>query len=239
MGCGEVSANAGANAARIAIRAERISFYVAMGGPEMPNARAAELLGVSVKTVNRYRAGLIAAGAVTRRPAGPAALQPCGTLAAVRRHYRRGEACAECRLAEARAGDGQAGTLTPDYREKRNNMPDVPLYQWRARVYPWAQRAIAAVEAVHGEPEPTCACGAPLEERRARNPGGRCETCDPAPPPPPASPPPVHFLGPSDEPACHVTGNTTSTTDPGKVTCLVCLRSRVLARARAGRMVSS
>jgi hypothetical protein len=230
---------AAANAARAAVRAQRISFYVSMGGPGMPDADAAVLLGVSARTVERYRGGLRDAGVIGPRPPGPPPAEPCGTAAAGRRHYRRGEHCEVCRAAQARARAQAPATLTPDHREKRNDMPVVPYYRHGARTYPWAQRAIAAAEAVHGRPVPTCLCGAPLTERRGRDFGGQCETCDPGTAPAAASPAPMHFLDAADEPACHATGNTTSTTDPGKVTCLVCLRSRALALALAGRMVMS
>lgn len=238
-------ATAASNAARAAIRAERVSFYVAIGGPGMPNAAAAALLGVTVKTVSRYRAGLIAAGAVTRRPPGPAPAEPCGTTAAWRRHMRRRETpCPGCRMAAARDRADRPAVLMPDYREKRNDMPDVPLYRWRPRgdrpAYPWAARAIAAAEAVHGAPEPTCLCGGPLPEASARNPHALCAACEPPKPPKPSAPPAVlHFLDGAGEPACRGTGSTVSTTDPRKVTCRVCLRSRALARDLAGRMVMS
>jgi hypothetical protein len=153
-------------------------------------------------------------------------------------------------MAAARDRAGQPATLTPDHREKRNDMPEVPLYRWRplgARpAYPWAARAIAAAEAVHGPPEPTCLCGRPLlPERLSRNPAALCAACEP---PEPSVPPRVlHFADPDGDPAveaaCHVGGNTAVTDDPGKVTCRVCLRSRALARAvaraLAGRMVMS
>lgn len=60
---------------------------------------------------------------------------PYGTLAACRRHYRRGEkpceACSQAqrrRWAERKGTD--AGNLSPDYREIRNGLPFVP-YRYR------------------------------------------------------------------------------------------------------------
>lgn len=110
----------------------------------------------------------------------------------------------------------------------------VPFYQWRARSYAWAKRAIAQAEAVHGPPKPTCDCGRLLPERRSRDPHARCDTCDP-----PYVPPVMHFIGPRDEPACRIPGDTIATDNPRKVTCGACLRTRVLAAARAPRMVTA
>jgi hypothetical protein len=82
-------------------------------------------------------------------------LQPCGTLAAARRHYRHGEKpCPACLAANARAkagGSGQALTATPDYGGRRNGLPLVP-YRYQARRYPWAQRVLATAEARFGTP---------------------------------------------------------------------------------------
>lgn len=229
-----MSTNTGSAAARAAVRAERISFYVSMGGPQMPNAAAAALLGVAVKTISNYRTGLLAAGVVGRRQPGPPAGEACGTPAASQRHARRGEPpCHDCRMARATARAQDGGTLIPDPREKRNNMPDVPLYQWRARVYPWALRAIAAAEAVHGAPQPTCRCGAPLSEYRSRNPGGQCETCEPGGPAVPERAGHVHYAS-SGSPACrNAGGNPQLTGDPHLVTCQNCARAGDLAAARA------
>jgi hypothetical protein len=83
---------------------------------------------------------------------------PCGTPAALRRHLRNGEKpCEECRLAGIRYGADRRGNpaarmLEPDRREVRNHLPIVPFYSYRARTYPWAQRAIQHAEAVHGKP---------------------------------------------------------------------------------------
>lgn len=52
----------------------------------------------------------------------------------------------------------------------------VPMYSYRERSYAWAKRSIAAAEAVHGEPVPTCLCGARLDENTARH-GELCEDC--------------------------------------------------------------
>ena len=44
----------------------------------------------------------------------------------------------------------------------RNGLREV-AYEYRARAYPWAQRAIERAEAEHGPPRPVCAgCGAPM-----------------------------------------------------------------------------
>lgn len=51
----------------------------------------------------------------------------------------------------------------------------VPRYAWRARSYPWAQRVLAAAEAEHGQPEPTCLCGAVVTYRDGRI--VRCGAC--------------------------------------------------------------
>jgi hypothetical protein len=82
-------------------------------------------------------------------------LKPCGTPAAYRRHYRRGELpCPACRGADARRKPGSrgAGAVPADDGPARNGLPIVP-YAYRARTYPWAQRALAAAEAAHGAPE--------------------------------------------------------------------------------------
>ena len=54
-----------------------------------------------------------------------------------------------------RQGKGPASAGTADYREPpRNGLPVAP-YRWRARTYPWAQRALAAAIARYGTPEGT------------------------------------------------------------------------------------
>ncbi|HMH94944.1 MAG TPA: hypothetical protein VK586_28150 [Streptosporangiaceae bacterium] len=114
----------------------------------------------------------------------------------------------------------------------------IPRYEWRARVYPMAQRAIGIAEAEHGPPVPTCPCGLPLPEVRSRNPHARCETCRPGPlPGGPASV--LHFLNLEDEPACHVAGEYEAITDPRKVTCRACLRTTAIAVELAARMVTA
>ncbi len=95
-------------------------------------------------------------------------LAPCGTPAAARRHKRRGEPLDyACRVAEsyreavrrARSkglpvpGIGAVADRIPDTRAVRNGLPQPVGYVWRARTYPWAQRAIARAEAIHGQPE--------------------------------------------------------------------------------------
>ena len=116
-------------------------------------------------------------------------------------------------------------------------MSTVPHYQWRARTYAWAQRAIAQAEAVHGPPELTCVCGGPITAERATY-SRRCETCDP--PAPAAASVILHFLDWRDKPACRATGATTSTANPRTVTCGACLRTRVLTRVLAwDRMVTA
>ena len=64
--------------------------------------------------------------------------KPCGTSAAIRRHYRRGEPlCDACRLAEHEI-QGITGDMTPDTREVRNDLPVLKPYRyggaaaWRA-----------------------------------------------------------------------------------------------------------
>lgn len=84
-------------------------------------------------------------------------LKPCGTPAAYRRHQRRGELpCASCRAEAARhrrPGSRGAGALpAADDGPARNGLPIVP-YAWRARSYPWAQRALAAAIARYGNPD--------------------------------------------------------------------------------------
>jgi hypothetical protein len=62
----------------------------------------------------------------------------------------------------------------PVARGFRNGLAETP-YEYRARAYPWAQRAIAAAEAQHGKPVPVCGtCGG----RLVYNGGwGRCAEC--------------------------------------------------------------
>jgi len=116
---------------------------------------------------------------------------------------------------------------------------EVPLYSYRARSYPWALRAIAAAEAVHGPPEPTCRCGGPLPEYRARNPGGQCETCEPGMLVIPARPGQVHYEAGGD-PACRNGGASPQLTgDPRLVTCGACERTTACLEELGRRMVSS
>ena len=85
-----------------------------------------------------------------------ATLKPCGTPPAHRRHYRRGELpCVSCRAADARRKPGSRGAgaqPAADDGPARNGLPVVP-YAYKARTYPWAQRALAAAIARHGTPE--------------------------------------------------------------------------------------
>lgn len=78
-----------------------------------------------------------------------------------------------------------AAAITTDYgghgvavrqRGTRNGLPLTVPYAYRARRYPWAQRANAAAEARYGKPRPVCVCGAPLRHEQAAF-GGRCERC--------------------------------------------------------------
>lgn len=98
----------------------------------------------------------MAAAARDRRaglPAGPgrggwerdeADLAPCGTAAAAKRHQRRGEPpCHACKLA--------ASYYYAVHRARKRGLPFTG-YVWRARRYPWAERAIARAEAIHGQP---------------------------------------------------------------------------------------
>lgn len=120
-----------------------------------------------------------------------------------------------------------------------SGLAEVPRYQWRARRYPWALRAIAAAEAVHGEPEPTCRCGGPLPEYRSRNPGGQCEACEPNKlVDPPGRPGHVHYDADGD-PACHNGGRSALTCDPGLVTCQACSRTTACLEELAARMVTA
>jgi hypothetical protein len=71
---------------------------------------------------------------VTTTP-GPPVTQPCGTPAACRRHYRRGEKpCDACLAANRRQHAERHGHLaeaqTLDLREIRNGLP-VRLYRYR------------------------------------------------------------------------------------------------------------
>ena len=84
-------------------------------------------------------------------------LVPCGTPAAARRHQRRGEpvcfACLEAARLDKALRTGVTRTIQrPDPRPVRNNLPDTPGYQWRARRYPWAEQILARAEAEHGRP---------------------------------------------------------------------------------------
>jgi hypothetical protein len=57
-------------------------------------------------------------------------------------------------------------------------MPDtVPRYRWQARAYPWARRALAAAEAVHGAPSPTCRCGQEIGRTAYGQPEDQCYSC--------------------------------------------------------------
>jgi hypothetical protein len=61
----------------------------------------------------------------------------------------------------------------------RNGLPATRPYRWRAPRPAWMQAALAAAEAEHGPPVPTCVCGTVLVFRRgtayARCPGcGQC-----------------------------------------------------------------
>lgn len=103
-----------------------------------------------------------------------------------------------------------------------NNVPAVPLYQYRARRYPWAQRVLAAAEAEHGEPEPTCTCGQPIAEWRVHA-GRPCAACQPTLRP--SREAAMHFLDHRDLPACRTDGQYTATTDPAAVTCKTCQRT--------------
>jgi hypothetical protein len=62
----------------------------------------------------------------------------------------------------------------PILRGFRNGLAEVP-YEYQARTYPWAQRAIAAAEAEHGKPVPVCGkCGGRLVHIGGY---GRCFEC--------------------------------------------------------------
>jgi hypothetical protein len=91
---------------------------------------------------------------------------PCGTEAAARRHQRRHEPLDEaCRAAANRASamrqatrdgrqyDPYAETTPPPAAAPRNGLPILP-YHWHQARYPWAERTLAAAEAIHGQPGP-------------------------------------------------------------------------------------
>ncbi len=63
----------------------------------------------------------------------PEPWQPCGTPAAARRHYRRGEplceACAQA--ARRKRSGGRAGSQVADFREVRNGLPEFRPYVYR------------------------------------------------------------------------------------------------------------
>lgn len=140
------------NARRAQIKAGRIARYLAIGGPDMPNAEAARIIGVAVATIGNYRAELLAAGKISAHLKGPPPVAPCGTPGAYRRHYRHGEkACTVCAAAES-LRRGQVPAPRPDYRDKRNNIPERP-YTWRSQRYRWAEQALARAEAVWGTPD--------------------------------------------------------------------------------------
>ena len=69
-------------------------------------------------------------------------LQPCGTLAAYKRHQRRGEpACEACRLANRMHNSsngypsGKAGSGAGDHREIRNGLPEFRPYRYQGLGY--------------------------------------------------------------------------------------------------------
>lgn len=53
--------------------------------------------------------------------------------------------------AEQKRAERGRGTVA-GYVQPRNGLPEAPLYAWRSRTYPWAQRALALAEAEHGTP---------------------------------------------------------------------------------------
>jgi hypothetical protein len=69
-----------------------------------------------------------------------------------------------------RPADGRRAIM----RGFRNGLAGIP-YEYRARAYPWALRAIAAAEAEHGKPVPVCGtCGSRLVYSGS---WGRCVEC--------------------------------------------------------------
>ena len=83
---------------------------------------------------------------------GPSPWTDCGTPAACRRHYRRGEKpCTDCLAANRRTNADKhispqgGGTLAPDPRPIRNNLPDFVPYRWHGKPPPVA-RLIEAPE---------------------------------------------------------------------------------------------
>ena len=86
-------------------------------------------------------------------------LAPCGTEAAARRHYRRGERVDEaCRAAASRASaerrgaDPYAQQSRPEARgAARNGLPEV-AYTYGAPRPSWAIENIRRAEAIYGKP---------------------------------------------------------------------------------------
>ena len=58
-------------------------------------------------------------------------LRPCGTAAAARRHWRRGEPLDELCLQAARRDRGSTGRQAPDRRARRNGLPAFRPYVYR------------------------------------------------------------------------------------------------------------
>jgi hypothetical protein len=93
-------------------------------------------------------------------------LQPCGTEAAARRHYRHGEPVDDaCAAAAAQAhrlrSNPEAGPYAPGtrypVREVRNGAPEPGGYRYGITAgdprYAWALAVLKRAEAEHGAPE--------------------------------------------------------------------------------------
>lgn len=113
-----------------------------------------------------------------------------------------------------------------------NNVPVVPLYSYRARRYPWAQRVLAAAEAEHGPPVPTCEHGKPIPDARGRG-VRRCPECQVA-----EQKTAMHWLDYREKPACRPPVPFIATTVAANVTCGACKRTTAY-RDEAARLVSA
>jgi hypothetical protein len=61
---------------------------------------------------------------------------------------------------------GKTGEAPMVWEQARNGLPETPGYVYRGRRYPWAEAVLAAAEAIHGAPVPTCPCGQPAGSPR-------------------------------------------------------------------------
>ena len=92
--------------------------------------------------------------------------------------FRKNSAEAQ-RLQRAARAAGEPvtpGVPRPKWVALRNGLPVPQPYTWRARRYPQAERVLAAAEAEHGSPSPTCLCGCEMRYSRDWR-GLRCTGC--------------------------------------------------------------